>query len=352
MTFDELETRAEASVSGSEPDGYAQWLADIKQRVAAAQQRAALAVNAELIALYWQIGHDILERQSALAWGSKVLDRISHDLRTAFPEMRGFSRTNLKYMRLFAQAWSEASIGQQAVGQLPWGHNIVLLTRIKSPADRLAYAEAALANGWSRSVLVTQIDRRVLQRQGQAVTNFARTIPQPDSDLAREALKDPYKFDFLELGAEAQERAIEQALVDHVADFLVELGTGFAYLGRQVHLEVDGTDFFIDLLFYHVKLHRYVVIELKATEFKPEHIGQLNFYLTTVDHEIKSDQDGPTIGLLLCQSKNGLVAEYAIQDINKPMGIAEYELMQSLPEPLRTNLPSIEEIERELGPEL
>ena len=330
------------------PDGYTDWLGALKLRIHAAQQRAALAVNAELLQLYWQIGHDILERQSEQGWGAKVIDRLSHDLRQAFPEMKGFSRANLKYMRAFAEAWSEDAIGQQPVGQLPWGHNIVLLTKLKALEERLAYGNAAVRHGWSRNVLVMQIETRQLERQGRAITNFAQALPAPQSDLARESLKDPYRFDFLGIGDEALEREIEQAMVEHVTDFLLELGAGFAFVGRQVHVEVGGEDFYLDLLFYHLRLRCYVVIELKAGGFKPEHLGQLGFYLTAVDELIKDERDEPTIGLLLCKSKNKVVAEYALRDNSRPLGIAEYQLVEALPEPLQTNLPTIEQIEREL----
>lgn len=331
------------------PTGYADWLADLKTRIHTAQQRAALAVNRELVLLYWQIGRDILVRQAEQGWGAKVIERLAHDLRTAFPDMKGFSRANLMYMRAFAEAWPNAEIVQQAVGQLPWGHNLVLLTRLKDPRQRLAYAEAAVIDGWSRNVLNIQIETRLLERTGQAVTNFEARLPKPQSDLARESLKDPYRFDFLGMGDEAGEREIEHALVKHVTEFLLELGAGFAFVGRQVLLEVGGDDFFIDLLFYHLKLRCYVVIELKAGKFKPEHLGQLGFYLTAVDRQVKGEQDNPTIGLLLCKSKNKVVAEYALGDKSQPMGIAEYKLVESLPAELQTSLPSIEQIERELG---
>jgi predicted nuclease of restriction endonuclease-like (RecB) superfamily len=262
--------------------------------------------------------------------------------------MKGFSRANLMYMRAFAEAWPDEQIVQQAVGQLPWGHNLVLLARLKQPEQRLAYARAAIEHGWSRNVLNIHIETRLLERTGKAVTNFSERLPAPGSDLARESLKDPYLFDFLDVGKEADEREIEAALVKHITQFLLELGAGFAFVGRQVHLEVGGDDFFIDLLFYHLKLRCYVVIELKADKFKPEHLGQLGFYLTTVDRQVKGEQDNPTIGLLLCKSKNKIVAEYALGDKTQPMGIAEYKLLESLPEPLQTNLPSIEQIEREL----
>jgi predicted nuclease of restriction endonuclease-like (RecB) superfamily len=331
------------------PEGYADWLADLKSRIHNAQQRATLAVNHEMVGLYWQIGDDILARQRAQGWGAKVIDRLAHDLRMAFPDMKGFSRANLMYMRAFAGAWPDEAIVQQLVGQLPWGHNLVLLTRLKDSAQRLAYARAAIEHGWSRSVLNIHIETRLLERAGQAVTNFELTLPRPESDLARESLKDPYRLDFLGLGREAGERAIEHALVKHVTEFLLELGAGFAFVGRQVLLDVGGDDFFIDLLFYHLKLRCYVVIELKGGKFKPEHLGQLGFYLTAVDAQVKHPQDGPTIGLLLCKNKNKIVAEYALRNNTQPMGVAEYQLVESLPPELQTSLPSIEQIERELG---
>lgn len=333
----------------SPPNGYIEWLSELKGRIHTAQQRATLAVNRELVLLYWQIGRDILARQAEQGWGAKVIERLAHDLRTAFPEMKGFSRANLMYMRAFAEAWPDGEIVQQAVGHLPWGHNLVLLTRLKDPQQRLAYAQSAIANGWSRNVLNLHIESRLLERTGKAVTNFELSLPKPQSDLAHESLKDPYRLDFLGLGKEAGERDIENALVKHVTEFLLELGAGFAFVGRQVMLDVGGDEFFIDLLFYHLKLRCYVVIELKAGKFKPEHLGQLGFYLTAVDRQVKSEQDNPTIGLLLCKSKNKVVAEYALGDKTQPMGIAEYKLLESLPAELQTSLPSIEQIERELG---
>jgi predicted nuclease of restriction endonuclease-like (RecB) superfamily len=302
-----------------------------------------------LISLYWQIGHDILIRQAQQGWGAKVIERLSGDLRAAFPEMKGFSRANLMYMRAFAEAWPDAAIVQQVVEQLPWGHNLVLLTRLKDTQQRLAYAQSAMTHGWSRKVLNIHIETRLLERTGMAVTNFDSRLPKPQSDLARESLKDPYRFDFLGLGREAGEREIETALIKHVTGFLLELGTGFAFVGRQVLLDVGGDEFFIDLLFYHLKLRCYVVIELKSGKFKPEYLGQLDFYLTAVDTQIKHPQDGPTIGLLLCTSKNKVVAEYALRNKTQPIGVAEYQLVESLPPELQTSLPSIEQIERELA---
>lgn len=277
-----------------------------------------------------------------------MIDRLAHDLRGAFPEMKGFSPRNLKYMRTFAAAWPDAEFVQGVLAQLPWYHQIALLDKLKENDARQWYACKAIENNWSRNVLVMQIETRLRERQGQAITNFEQQLPRPQSDLARESLKDPYRFDFLGLSDDAQEREVESALVQHVMRFLLELGAGFAFVGRQVLLNVGGEEFFIDLLFYHLKLRCYVVIELKAGKFNPEHLGQLGFYLTAVDRQVKDEQDQPTIGLLLCKSKNKVVAEYALGDKNQPMGIAEYKLVESLPEPLQTSLPTIEQIEKEL----
>ena len=262
--------------------------------------------------------------------------------------MKGFSPRNLKYMRAFAEAWPDAEFVQAVLAQLPWYHQLALLDKLSSPENRRWYAAKAIEHNWSRNVLVMQIETRLLERSGTAVTNFDTRLPTPQSDLARESLKDPYRFDFLGLTDEAQEREIENALVKHVTEFLLELGAGFAFVGRQVLLDVGGDEFFIDLLFYHLKLRCYVVIELKGGKFKPEHLGQLGFYLTAVDRQVKNEHDNPTIGLLLCKSKNKIVAEYALGDKTQPMGIAEYKLLESLPAELQTSLPSIEQIEREL----
>ena len=331
------------------PNGYADWLADLKGRIHTAQQRATLAVNCELVLLYWQIGRDILARQASQGWGAKVIERLAHDLHAAFPDMKGFSPRNLKYMRAFAEAWPDAEFVQQAAAQLPWFHLCTLLDKLKTREERDWYLSKAVEHNWSRNILVMQIETRLLERSGTAVTNFEARLPSPQPDLARESLKDPYRFDFLGLTDEAQEREIEHALVKHVTEFLLELGSGFAFVGRQVLLDVGGDEFFIDLLFYHLKLRCYVVIELKGGKFKPEHLGQLGFYLTAVDHQVKSEHDNPTIGLLLCKSKNKIVAEYALGDKSQPMGIAEYKLLESLPAELQTSLPSIEQIERELA---
>lgn len=331
------------------PTGYADWLADLKTRIHNAQQRATLAVNRELVLLYWQIGRDILARQGEQGWGAKVIDRLAEDLRQAFPAMKGFSPRNLKYMRAFAEAWPEEAIVQGVLAQLPWYHQIALLDKLPGPETRRWYAAKAIEHNWSRNVLVMQIEARLLERSSNLVSNFPDTLPAPQSDLAHEALKDPYRFDFLGLTEAAHERDIENALMQHVTDFLLELGAGFAFVGRQVLLNVGREEFFIDLLFYHLKLRSYVVIELKGSKFKPEHLGQLGFYMTAVDRQIRHAQDNPTIGLLLCKSKNKVVAEYALGDKGLPMGIAEYKLQESLPEELKTSLPSIEQIEAELA---
>ncbi len=334
---------------------YGQWLNHIKGQIQQVQQRAALAVNAELVRLYWHIGQSILLQQAEQGWGAKVIEQLAADLKTAFPTMKGFSRANLMGMRAFAEAWpsfEQDTIVQQLVGQLPWGHNLMLLSKLKTAEQRLIYAQYTQKYGWSRNVLVHQIETRLIEREGSAITNFASTLPNPLSDLAQQTLKDPYIFDFLSLGKEHNERELENALIEHITRFLLELGAGFAYMGKQVHIEVGGQDFYMDLLFYHVKLRCYVVVELKAVDLTPEHVGKLNFYLSAVDSQIKTEADAPTIGLLLCKTRNKIIAEYSLRDTNKPIGVAEYQLAQAIPEDLEDKLPSIERIERELASEL
>ncbi|HLA83058.1 MAG TPA: PDDEXK nuclease domain-containing protein [Thermoleophilia bacterium] len=333
------------------PRDYAGWLASLKSHISGARQRATLAVNQELVRLYHHIGAEILERQTRQGWGAKVIDRVATDLRAAFPEMKGFSSRNLKYMKFFAQMCPAGLIGQQPAAQLPWFHIVTLLTKVSANTEREWYAAQVIQHGWSRPTLDAHIKNQLHLRQGVAITNFDRLLPTPHAQLAVEALKDPYLFDFLGLGDEAIERDIENALIRHITRFLLELGAGFAFVGRQYRLEVEGDEFFIDLLFYHTRLKCYVVVELKGVAFKPEHAGQLNFYLAAVDAQIKAPEDKPTIGLLLCKTKNRLVAEYALSGISKPIGVAEYQLVRALPKPLDTNLPSIEEIEAELSRE-
>ncbi len=339
------------SIQLSEKD-YISWVRDLKNRIQHAQIRAALSVNSQLIMLYWEIGKSISKKQKEELWGAKVIERLARDLRAAFPEMKGFSPSNLKYMRRFADEYPECKIGQQPADQLPWFHNIVLLTKINDLKTREWYAEKTIKHGWSRNILEMQIQSRLYDREGKAITNFQSTLPKPQSDLANAILKDPYAFDFLGLGNEAQERTIENGLVNHIIHFLLELGAGFAFVGQQFHVVVGGDDFYIDLLFYHLKLRCYVVVELKATPFKPEYAGQLSFYLSAIDGILKSEYDQPTIGILLCKSKNQVVAEYALKNIHGPIGVAEYQLIESLPKELESSLPSIEQIEAGLEEKL
>lgn len=315
-------------------------LEDLKARIRAAQIRAALAVNRELVLLYWDIGRQILESQGREGWGAKVVDRLAADLRKAFPESTGFSRRNLHGMRSFAEEFTDRQFVQQAVAQIPWGHILQVLQRVKDPSAREFYIRHTTLHGWSRAVLVHQIESGLHQRQGKALNNFDRVLPAPQSDLAREVLKDPYIFDFL--GPEAAEREIEQGLVAQVRKFLLELGAGFALVGTQVHLEVDGQDFYLDLLFYHLRLRCFVVVELKAGEFQPEHAGKMSFYLSAVDHQLRHPDDQPTVGLILCKTKSRLVAEYTLRGLQSPVGVATY---QRMPEHLRGALPSPAQLE-------
>lgn len=415
------------SLAGA-PAGYAPLLAGLKARVRAARVKAALSVNRELILLYWHIGREILRAQKAEGWGAKVVERLAKDLAAEFPEMGGFSYTNLMRMRAFAEAYDALSILPQAVGELgaagttgeilpqavgelnttaasgeivqqpvgqsgsqivsqpvtqsrrakvqqpagqivpqpvaqldgppeplallPWGSNILLIEKVKDSAARLWYARRTLEHGWSRAVLTVQIETRLHERSGKAITNFDRTLPPAQSDLAREVLKDPYTFDFLSLSEEAHERDLERGLVEHIQQFLLELGAGFAFVGRQVRLEVGGEDFALDLLFYHLRLRCFVVVDLKMKPFEPEFAGKMNFYLSAVDDRMRHADDAPTIGLLLCKdARNKLKVEYALRDVKKPIGVAQWQtrLVESLPKNLRGSLPTIAELERELG---
>lgn len=331
------------------PDDYARLLSAVKERVLGAQTRAALAVNRELVLLYWSIGRDIQERQGREGWGSKVLDRLAADLHAAFPEVRGFSRRNLGYMRAFAVAYPEDEFVQQVVAQLPWGHNVRILDRANDAAERGWYARQAIEQGWSRNVLVHQIESNLYGRQGQALTNFQRTLPAPQSELAPQLLKDPYNFDFLTLGEDAHERDLERGLLDHLRAFLLELGVGFAFVGSQYHLEVGDQDFYIDLLFYHLRLRCFVVIDLKMGPFQPEYVGKMNFYLSAADDLLHYAGDAPTVGLLLCKTKDRVVAEYALRDMAKPIGVADYQITAALSADLQGSLPTVEQLEAELG---
>jgi predicted nuclease of restriction endonuclease-like (RecB) superfamily len=335
-----------ALFSGSK--NYQDLLARLKSQIRTAQVRAALAVNRELVLLYWGIGQEILTRQEQEGWGTKVIDQLGKDLRIEFPGMQGLSPRNLKYMRALAEAWPDGEFVQQLVAQLPWGHNVRLLDMVKKSVERRWYAEQAIQNGWSRNVLVMQIESRLYRRQGKAITNFQATLPPAQSDLAQQLIKDPYNFDFLTLAAEAQEQDLERGLLAHLRQFFIELGVGFAFVGSQVRIEVGGEDFRIDLLFYHLKLRSFVVIDLKMTPFKPEYAGKMNFYLSAVDDMFRHAGDNQSIGLILCKAKNGIVAEYALRGMAKPLGIAEFTNSQLLPDRLKGVLPTIEEIEAEL----
>ena len=332
---------------------YQEWLKELKARVRSTQLRASLAVNTEMLQFYWGLGAEIIEKQKAAAWGDGFLTQLSKDLMAEFPEIKGFSKRNLEQIRKWFRFWSVVpSIAKQPATQLfqiPWWHHIVILTKCSMPMEALYYVEQALTHGWSRSVLTHQIESQLWQRDGKAITNFTQALPAPQSDLATQTLKDPYIFDFMSLGKEHSERELEQALVQHITQFLLELGAGFAYLGKQVPLQVGEREFFLDLLFYHTRLHCYVVVELKTVEFEPEHAGKMNFYIKAVDEQYRHEGDQPTIGLLLCKNKDKLVAEYALSDIHKPMGIAEYQLTHTLPQDLQKNLPTIEELTAELG---
>lgn len=329
---------------------YQQFLIELKDRIRTAQVKAGLAVNRELVMLYWQIGGDIWKRQKEQGWGAKVINRLSRDLRQTFPEMKGFSPRNLQYMRTFAEAYPNEQFALAGPARITWYHNCTLLDKVRDAQEREWYIKKIIEQGWSRDILVLQIDSKLYQRQGQAATNFPLTLPALQSDLAQQMLKDPYNFDFLGLGDKAHERDVHRGLVEHIREFLIELGAGFAFLGSNYHLEVEGKDYYLDLLFYHVKLHRYIVIDLKATGFEPEYVGKMNFYLSAVDDNVKDPEDNPSIGLILCKSKNKVEAEYALRGVKTPIGIAGYalELTKALPENLKGNLPSIEELEAEL----
>ncbi len=333
------------------PKDYAAILHELKQRIAGERLRTVLAANAAMVLMYWDIGRTILARQSTEGWGAKVIDRLSVDLRLAFPDMTGLSPRNLKYMRAFAEAWPDRAIVQGPLAQITWYHNIALLEKLDDPQTRLWYAAKIHENGWSQNVLKLQIEQQAHRRQGRAVNNFAVTLPPQESDLAAQVFKDPYLFDFLGTADPRREREVEDALVAHVQKFLLELGAGFAFVGRQVHLEVDDQDFYIDLLFYHLKLRRYVVVELKAVPFEPEFVGKINLYLSAVDDLLRHSDDKPTIGLLLCRSKKKLIVEYALRDLKQPIGVAEWQtkLVHALPKEFRGSLPTIAEIEAELG---
>ena len=330
---------------------YRQGLEDIKRRIQSAQTRAVLAANTELLQLYWDIGRQLAQWQKERDWGTAVVEQMATDLQSAYPGIKGFSRPSLFAMRqfyaFFSPRFGQFEFVSQPVRQIPWGHIRTLLVKVKSVDEALLYAQACVDNGWSRSVLTLQVEQRYHERIGQAASNFAKALPAPQSELVQQSLKDPYVFDFLTLQADAVERDIENQLVAHITRFLLELGKGFAFLGRQYALQVNGRDYFLDLLFYHARLKCYVVIELKAGAFKPEYVGKLNFYLSAVDDLLRTEGDQPTIGLILCKDKDHLDVEYALRDIHKPMGVSSF-ITKDIPLDVQSQLPSVQEIEDEL----
>lgn len=353
-------------------DEYRQWIVSIKDRVQASQIKAAMSVNRELMELYWFLGEQISEKQKTAKWGDSFLEQMSKDLLKEFPEIKGFSYRNLRSIRQWHAFWTQpAEIGKQAVSktdsnwkqavsnlsanaaqlvsQIPWGHNIVLVQKLDVPADALFYVQKTIENNWSRAVLTHQIESGLHLREGQAIHNFEATLPKPESDLAKQLLRDPYNFDFLALTERHNERELEDGLIEHLTKFLLELGAGFAFVGRQYKIDVDGDEYSIDLLFYHLRLHCYVVVELKVDKFKPEYAGKLNFYVSAVDSQVRTELDGPTIGILICKSKSDIKVEYSLRDLTKPIGVSEYQITENLPEQFRASIPSIEQIEAELG---
>ncbi len=349
---------------------YFAFLSELENRIKSAQIKSAVSVNRELIELYWELAEKIVEKQKSSQWGDGLLTQMSKDLQEEFPDMKGFSLSNLKYMRQWYLFWtiddaigqqpvalieiSQQPVGQlekvkQLVSQIPWGHNLLIVGKSKSHKEALFYVQKTIENNWSRAVLANQIEGNLFGREGKALTNFSASLPAPQSDLARQTLKDPYIFDFLTIRERYDEKELEDALISQVTKFLLELGAGFSFIGRQYKITVDDDDFYIDLLFYHVKLHCYVVVELKAVQFKPEFAGKLNFYVSALDGMLKTEKDNPTVGMLICKSKKKTVVEYSLKDMNKPIGVSEYQIIHALPDELKSSLPTVEEIEAELG---
>ena len=374
------ESAGVSAVKGDIVEGrdYIDFLEDLKARIKAARTRAVLSVNSELISLYWDIGRRIVEKQATDGWGKKVVERLSEDIIRAFPDAKGFSASNMWRMRAFYLAYcreteelarpvrenedgkklaqpvremDECYEVPELLAGIPWGHNVVLVEKVKNTPKRLWYAQQAATNGWSRDVLIHQIDTGLYERQeaGRKINNFSETLPSPQSKLMEQVVKDPYIFDFIDLGEDARERDLEMALLDRMRDFLLELGTGFAFIGSQYHLEVAGKDYYIDLLFYHHRLRCLVAIELKTGEFIPEYAGKMNFYLSALDDIVKHPDDRPSVGLILCRSRNGIIAEYSLRNLNRPVGVSEYRLTPELPQELRGELPSPEELVKALG---
>ena len=336
---------------------YKIWLESLKNKFRSSQIKASIKVNTTLLEFYWDLGGQIVQKQEEHKRRSGFLEKLSHDLSAEFPDVKGFSYRNIRFIRQWYIFWQQDAAKienenwQQLVAilfQIPWGHHQIILNKIKNIDEAIYYVQNTMLNGISRSVLVHQIESNLYEREGKAITNFENTLPPIQSDLAKEITKDPYIFDFVALTQDYQEKELEDALTENITNFLLELGSGFAFVGRQYKLIVGGDEFKIDLLFYHIKLKCYVVVELKATSFKPEHAGKLSFYTSAIDGELKNSDDNPTIGILICKSKNNTVVEYALKDINKPLGISEYQLTEILPKEYKSSLPSIEEIEAKL----
>ena len=354
----------------SSDKNYKIWLKELKDKVQSSQIKASIRINTELLLLYWDLGKRIIEKQQSTNWGEALIPQLSKDLTNAFPGSKGFSRSNLFYIKKWVEFYSQSPIVQQVVGQLqqienqsfvkesqfvqqlvaqlPWGHNVVIIDKCKTIEEAIFYVKATIQNNWSRAVLMVQIETGLYKRKGNILNNFKTTLSAPQADLARETLKNPYNFDFLTIGREAKERDLEIALIDQIQKFLLELGQGFAFMGKQYPIHVGDSDFFLDLLFYHTKLRCYVIVELKVTDFQPEFAGKLNFYLNVVDDQLKHASDQPSIGILLCKTPNRVVVEYSLKNINNPLGIAEYQLTEIIPENLKGELPTIEELEKEL----
>lgn len=332
----------------SEIEKYNSFLVDIKTQIKLSQQKAFNAVNQEMISLYFNIGKMIDTWQKELGWGAKVIDKLSLDILNEFPTMSGFSTRNLKLMVQFYKEYSNDEFVQPIVAQIPWTHNIILIQKIKDKSLRFWYMEQTLQNGWSKDILSLMINSEVHNRTGNLVSNFSQILPPLESDLVQQSFKDPYRFDFLTITEPFKERELENNLIKHMEKFLIELGSGFAFVGRQYKLEIGDDEFYIDLLFYHLKLRCFIVVELKKGKFKPEYSGQVNFYCSAIDGILAQKDDKPTIGLILCQEKNEIVAEYSLKNMTQPIGISEYQLTEVLPKEFESSLPTIEEIEQEL----
>lgn len=333
-----------------EQQQYREWLETLKNKIQVARLKIAVSINAQLMEVYWELGSEIVQKQQDAEWGDSVLDQLATDLRLSFPNVKGFSRRNMYAIRQWYLFYREISeFVPQPVAQIPWGHNRLIISKLKDPQEALFYANATVENGWTRYLLEDNIRKGYRKSVGKSTNNFARTLPTVQSQLAIETIRNPYNFDFLGLEDEAIERDIENAMVTHITRFLVELGKGFAFVGRQYQLVVSESEYYIDLLFYHLELRSYVVIELKAGKFKPEYVGKLNFYLSAIDSQIKHASDNPSIGLILCKTKDKIAAEYSLRDVHKPIGISEFNLTKALPENLKSQLPTVDQLEDQLA---